>query len=43
MKLEDGFEVGWFAEEAFLGHYVLAVVVALGWAGPEEEFALERC
>jgi hypothetical protein len=43
VELEDGLQVGGFAGEAAGGGYVLAGVVAFGWAIPEEEAALEGC
>lgn len=43
VKLEDGLEKGGFAGEAGGGGDMLARVVALGGAGPEEEAMLEGC
>jgi hypothetical protein len=41
--LEDGVYVRWVACEAGVGGYVLACVIAFGWAGPEEKSAVECC
>lgn len=42
MELNDWLEVGWIAGEALLGNDMLADIVALGRARPEEESVLER-
>lgn len=43
VELEDWGPVGRIAGEAGIGYDVLAVVVAFGGTGPEEQAALESC
>jgi len=42
MVLDYGLEVWWVAGEALGGDYMLAGVVAFGWAGPKKQAVLER-